>query len=178
MTSSLSPTLVSNFKVNFIRHEFTIEQYGDFFDVTQLGFPASLGNQLARQFFPGVTMTDYNNLGGIGFGNGSRFTYSDASSVSETLNKVTGNHALKFGGEARVLRDNYDAPTSSFGTFAFNKGFTQRNPLAADAASGNAFASLLLGYPATASVPINPASPTSTCITASSSRTTGVSVAG
>ncbi|HKQ92556.1 MAG TPA: TonB-dependent receptor, partial [Blastocatellia bacterium] len=156
LTSSLSPTLVSNFKVNFIRHEFTIEQYGDFFDVTQLGFPASLGNQLARQFFPGVTMTDYDNLGGIGFGNGSRFTYSDASSVSETLNKVSGNHALKFGGEARVLRDNYDAPTSSFGTFAFNKGFTQRNPLAGDAASGNAFASLLLGYPATASVPINP----------------------
>jgi hypothetical protein len=156
LTSSLSPTLVSNFKVNFIRHEFTIEQYGDFFDVTQLGFPASLGNQLARQFFPGVTMTDYNDLGGIGFGNGSRFTYSDASSISETLNKVTGGHALKFGGEARVLRDNYNAPTSSFGTFAFNKGFTQRNPLAADAASGNAFASLLLGYPAAASVPINP----------------------
>ena len=37
LTSSLSPTLVSNFKVNFIRHEFTIEQYGDFFDITRLG---------------------------------------------------------------------------------------------------------------------------------------------
>jgi carboxypeptidase family protein/TonB-dependent receptor-like protein len=156
LTSSLSPTLVSNFKVNFIRHEFTIEQYGDFFDITQLGFSGALGDQLARQFFPGVTMTDYDNMGGIGFGNGSRFTYSDASSFSETLNKTTGSHALKFGGEVRVLRDNYDSPTSSFGTFAFNKSFTQRNPLAGDAASGNAFASLLLGYPASASVPINP----------------------
>jgi len=155
VTSTFSPTLVSNFKINFIRHEFTIDQYGDNFDITQLGFPASLKNQLARQFFPGITMTDYDNTGGIGFGNGSRYTFSDSSSFSETLNKISGSHSLKFGGEARFLRDNYIQPTSSFGTFAFNKGFTQRNPLAADAASGNAFASLLLGYPATASVPIN-----------------------
>jgi carboxypeptidase family protein/TonB-dependent receptor-like protein len=156
LTSVLSSTLVSNFKVNFIRHEFTIEQYGDFFDITQLGFPAALGAQLARQFFPGVTMTDYDSFGGLGFDNGSRFTYSNATSFSETLNKTTGPHSLKFGGEIRVLRDNYNAPTSSFGTFGFNKGFTQRDPLAGDAASGNAFASLLLGYPAGASVPINP----------------------
>jgi TonB dependent receptor len=155
LTSTISPTLVSNFKINFIRHEFAIDQYGDNFDITQLGFPATLKDQLARQFFPGITMTDYDNTGGIGFGNGSRYTFSDASSFSETLNKTSGNHSLKFGGEVRILRDNYIQPTSSFGTFAFNKGFTQRNPLAGDAASGNAFASLLLGYPASASVPIN-----------------------
>ncbi|HEY8460269.1 MAG TPA: TonB-dependent receptor [Blastocatellia bacterium] len=156
LTSVLSPTLVSNFKVNFIRHEFTIEQYGDFFGITQLGFPAALANQLARQFFPGITMTDYDNLGGLGNGNGSRFTYSNATSFSETLNKTAGSHSLKFGGEIRVLRDNYNSPTSSFGTFAFTKSFTQRNPLAGDAASGNAFASFLLGYPASGFVPINP----------------------
>ena len=155
LTSALSPTLVSNFKINFIRHEFAINQYGDNFDITQLGFPSTLKNQLERQFFPGITMTDYDSMGGLGFGNGSTFTASDASSFSETLNKTVGNHGLKFGGEVRFLRDNYLQPTSSFGTFNFNRGFTQRNPLAADAASGNAFASLLLGYPASASVPIN-----------------------
>ncbi|MBS1812445.1 MAG: TonB-dependent receptor [Acidobacteria bacterium] len=155
VTSSLSPTLVSNFKINFIRHEFTIDQYGDNFDIAQLGFPTTLRNQLARQFFPGITMTDYDNTGGIGFGNGSRYTFSDASTFSETLNKTSGAHSMKFGGEMRFLRDNYIQPTSSFGSFGFTKGFTQRNPLAADAASGNAFASLLLGYPASGSVPIN-----------------------
>jgi hypothetical protein len=155
VTSTLSATLVSNFKINFIRHEFTIDQYGDNFDIAQLGFPTTLRNQLARQFFPGITMTDYDNTGGIGFGNGSRYTFSDASSFSETLNKTSGAHSLKFGGEVRFLRDNYIQPTSSFGSFGFTKGFTQRNPLAADAASGNAFASLLLGYPASGSVPIN-----------------------
>lgn len=155
LTSTFSPTLVSNFKINFIRHEFAIDQYGDNFEITQLGFPSSLANQLARQFFPGITMTDYDSMGGLGFGNGSTFTASDASSFSETLNKTMGNHSLKFGGEVRFLRDNYIQPTSSFGTFNFTKGFTQRNPLAGDAASGNAFASLLLGYPSSAAVPIN-----------------------
>ncbi|MFN7928993.1 MAG: carboxypeptidase regulatory-like domain-containing protein [Blastocatellia bacterium] len=156
VTSTFSPTLVSNFKINFIRHEFTIDQYGDNFDITQLGFPSALKGQLGRQFFPGITMSGgYDSFGGLGFGNGSTYTFSDASSFSEVLNKTLNNHSLKFGGELRVLRDNYIAPTSSFGTFNFTPGFTQRNPLAADAASGNSFASLLLGYSSSASVPIN-----------------------
>jgi hypothetical protein len=152
LTSTFSPTLVSNFKVNFIRHEFAIQQYGDGFDITQLGFPAALARQVPHPFFPRLTFTDYSPIGNTG----SQFTFSDVSSVSETLNKVVGAHSLKFGGEARILRNNYDFPTSSFGSFGFTKGFTQRNPLAADAASGNAFASFLLGYPANGSVPINP----------------------
>jgi hypothetical protein len=155
LTSTLSPTLVSNLKINFIRHEFGIDQYGDNFDIRQLGFPDELAGQLARQFFPGINMTDYSSFGGLGFGNGSTFTASDVSSVSETLHKTIGSHAIKFGGEVRVMRDNYIAPTSSFGNFDFNKGFTQADPRRGDAASGNAFASFLLGYPAGGFVPIN-----------------------
>ncbi|HKQ73801.1 MAG TPA: TonB-dependent receptor, partial [Blastocatellia bacterium] len=129
-----------------------IQQYGDGFDFTQLGFPAALAGQVPRKFFPRLTFTDYSSIGNTG----SQFTFSDASSFSETLNKTVSSHSLKFGGEVRFLRDNYDNPTSSFGSFSFTKGFTQRNPLAADAASGNAIASFLLGYPASGSVPINP----------------------
>jgi hypothetical protein len=155
LTSTLSPTLVSNLKINFIRHEFGIDQFGDNFDIRQLGFPDELAGQLARQFFPGINMQDYSSFGGLGFGNGNTFTASDASSVSETLHKTIGSHSVKFGGEVRVLRDNYIAPTSSFGNFDFNKGFTQADPFRGDAASGNAFASFLLGYPAGGFVPIN-----------------------
>src|SRR4030095_10726698 len=136
----------------FIRHEFAIQQYGDGFDFTQLGFPAALAAQVPRKFFPRLTFTDYSPLGNTA----SQFPFSDASSFSETLNKTVGSHSLKFGGEARFLRDNYDNPTSSFGSFNFTRGFTQRNPLTGDAASGNAIASFLLGYPASGSVPINP----------------------
>ena len=96
-------------------------------------------------------------MGGIGFDNGSRFTFSDASSflgnaqqdARESFAEVRRRSALS----TRQLRH----PTSSVRQPSIStRVFTQRNPLAADAASGNAFASLLLGYPASASVPINP----------------------
>ena len=86
---------------------------------------------------------------------------SDTWSWSETFSKVTGNHSIKFGGEYRAMLNDQRNPTSSFGRFTFNRGFTQADPLRADAASGNAAASLLLGYPAEtgtnpSSLPINP----------------------
>ena len=156
-TSTLSPTLVSNFKINFIRHEFAIEPYSDGFDFTQLGFPAALKSQVARSYFPSFTLTDYSQFGGVTFAGapGNRYTFSDASTFSEVLNKTSGSHSLKFGGEVRFLRDNYISPSSSVGIFNFTRAFTQRDPLVGDAASGNAFASLLLGHPNNASAPIN-----------------------
>ncbi len=55
---------------------------------------------------------------------------------------------MKFGGEYRAMLNDQQNPTSSFGRFNFTRAFTQADALRADAASGNAVASLLLGYPA------------------------------
>jgi outer membrane receptor protein involved in Fe transport len=154
LTSTISPTLVLNFRAGYIRHQFAIAQYGDGFDPTQLGFPAATVAQLPRKFFPRVAYTDYTTFGpprSIG----SEFTFSDTWSASETVNKVIGRHAVKFGAEFRVMFNNQALPTSSFGSFTFTKGYTQRDALRAEAAAGNAFASLLLGIPASGSVPIN-----------------------
>jgi len=149
LTSSFSPTMVLSSRYGFIRHQFAIARYGDGFDPTKLGFPATLVSQLPRKFFPQIAYTDYSTFGNTG----SQYTFSDTHSWSETLNKVMGPHSLKMGAEFRVMRNNWQNPTSSFGNFTFTKGYTQRNPLSTDAASGNAFASFLLGYPASANVP-------------------------
>ncbi len=53
------------------------------------------------------------------------------------------------------MRYNLQMPISNFGTFTFTRAFTQRDALRAEAAAGNAFASFLLGYPASGSVPYN-----------------------
>ena len=58
---------------------------------------------------------------------------------------------MKLGFEYRMMFNNQQRPTSSFARFDFTKIYTQRNPLAGDAASGNAFAALLLGYPTSGS---------------------------
>jgi outer membrane receptor protein involved in Fe transport len=50
-----------------------------------------------------------------------------------------------------VLNDQRE-PTSSFGSLGFTNAWTQQNALTANAASGNAFASVLLGYPNSGSI--------------------------
>lgn len=154
VTSTLSPSTVLTTRAAFMRHYFNIRLYSEGFDPTQLGFPASLVAQLPRKFFPRINMTDYTQFG-AGRNIGSEFTFSDVWSLSETVNKTVGAHAVKFGGEFRSKRDNQDRPTSSFGSFSFTKGFTQADPLRGDAASGSAMASFLMGIPESGSVPIN-----------------------
>ena len=153
ITSTLSPSLVLNFRYGYIRHQFAIARYGDQFDPAQLGLPASLVAQLPRPFFPQITFrdTEYTTFGN----QGSLFTFSDTHSLAETASKVISSHTLKFGGEFRLLLNNQQNPTSSLGNFGFDRSFTQRNPLAGDAASGNPYASFMLGYPYTGSVPYN-----------------------
>jgi len=154
LTSTLSPATVLTTRVGFMRHYFNIRLFSDGFDPTQLGFPSALVAQLPRKFFPRVSMTDYTQFG-AGRNIGSEFTFSDTWSWSETINRIVGAHAIKFGGELRVKRDNQDRPTSSFGSFSFTKAFTQADPLRGDAASGSAMASFLMGTPASGSVLYN-----------------------
>ena len=162
LTSVLSPTLVLNSRVGVMRHDFYIRTHGDNFDPSQLGFPSSLVSQLARNTFPQIQWEGYTTFGSTFGGNtGSIFTISDTWSWSETVSKVTGNHSLKFGGEYRAMVNDQQNPTSSFGRFNFNRGFTQADPLRADAAAGNSVATMLLGYPAEtttnpSAAPINP----------------------
>lgn len=144
LTSTLGPTLVSSFRMGYIRHQFAIQQYGEGFDPTTLGFPASAVSSLPRKFFPRIDYTDYTAFGPQR-STGSEFTFSDTWSVAETLSKVYRSHQFKFGFEGRQMFNNQDRPTSSFARFNFRRNFTQRDPLRGDAASGNAFASLLLG---------------------------------
>ncbi len=156
-TSVFGPSLVLSSRAGFIRHDFYIQRHGDGFDPTTLGFPAGLVSQAARQSFPQINYDGYSAFGSGGGGGASQFTVSDTWSWSEIVSKTTGNHSLKFGGEFRALVNDQQNPTSSFGVFNFNRGFTQRNPLAADAASGSSVASLLLGHPIdTSAIPINP----------------------
>jgi hypothetical protein len=151
LTSTLGPTTVLSFRYGYIRHQFAIARYGDGFASGSLGFPSALVSQLPRQFFPQIAPSEYTTFGNTG----SQFTFSDTHSIAETVNKVWNAHSLKFGGEFRVMFNNQQNPTSSMGTFSFNRGFTQRDALRGDSASGNSYASLLLGVPASGSLPLN-----------------------
>ena len=157
LTDVLSPSTVLNTKVGFIRHTFFIFPYGDNFDLAGAGFPAATVSQLPRKVFPRISMTDYSNIGpgrSIGAESSDSYTWS----LSELFSKMMGGHAVKIGGEILAIFNNQEVPTSSFGTFSFTRTYTQRDVNLAEAGSGNAFASMLLGIPASGTAPINFAS--------------------
>lgn len=152
VTSVLSNTFVLSSRVGFIRHLFTLENYGDGFDPTQLGFPSSLVSQMPRKTFPQIAYSGYSTFGTTG----SQFTTTDTYSWSEIFSKSAGNHSIRFGGEFRRFLNDYLSPTSALGNLSFTAAFTQYDAQRADAAAGNSVASMLLGYPASGNAPINP----------------------
>ncbi len=141
LTSVLSPAMVVTTRFGFTQHDFANFANGGGFDPTPLGFPAGLVGQAQGKFFPGISFTNYTGFGGAGNSHDTSTNWY----LTVSANKVVGSHSLKLGGEFRVLLDNI--PNYSFATFNFTNGFTQRDAINADAASGNAFASFLLGFP-------------------------------
>jgi hypothetical protein len=140
-TSLLSPTWVSTTRASFQRHQFAIVDMGFGYDPSPVGWPAALVSQLQSPSFPAVAISSYTQLGR----SGSTLNFSNTYAVGETLSKVLKDHSLKLGGEMRAMRTNVTAPTG-MGSLAATQSFTQANPLTGDAASGDAVASLLLGY--------------------------------
>jgi hypothetical protein len=120
------------------------------FDATSIGFPASFSNARPVSIVPRIDLEQYYCCGsGNGYGprNPSQNT-TNTISFQPSVSHVAGNHSLKFGGETRDLRVNAKGASFSFGGghFLFDRNFTRQFPDFGDA-SGNAIASLLLGYP-------------------------------
>ena len=155
LTSILSPSTVLTSRLGYLRHDLWITLYTSGFDPTSLGFPSSL-LQTLPPFFPGIQPSGYTSFGsGRSFGN--QFTESASWSWSETVNKTVKRHSVKFGGEFRVMLDNINSPTTSFGNFSFSAAPTQQNALTGSAGQGNSMATLLLGLATGGSAPINAA---------------------
>jgi hypothetical protein len=116
------------------------------FNVSTLGWPTSLTDQMSdTQRFPTMAITGYKGTGWTNRQANGYYQYG----VNGTLNRLSGAHNFKVGGDYRIIGAqslNYGAST---GTFSFTGGF-----------SGNSLADLLLGYPqnstsSPSSVPLN-----------------------
>ena len=71
-------------------------------------------------------------------------------SYSSALQWVKGSHSLKFGGEQRLFYNNFWQPDDPTGYFDFSRDVTTSQPnagLGGDANQGNAFATILTGFP-------------------------------
>jgi hypothetical protein len=115
------------------------------FDAATLGFPSALVDAMTFNTYPTVNITGYN---GLGNGGPNRTTH-ETQTANATLSKFFGSHTLKVGGEYRRMGANTRTFSSSAGTYSFTQAFTAPTPTAA---GGDAFASFLLGFPASGSI--------------------------
>lgn len=156
-TYTLNASTVFDLRAGLGRYEgFSGNTYGQNFNPEQLGFPTSLVNQFAVLEFPHFNVQNYSELGSNGVYN---YTTQDVYSLQPNLSWTHGKHLLHFGGEMRRYNDNQLSAGLASGQYNFDKGWTQANPLQGDNTSGNAIASLLLGYPSGGNVDtlVNPA---------------------
>ncbi|MDE1176026.1 MAG: TonB-dependent receptor [Edaphobacter sp.] len=163
-----SSSLVLDSRLGVLWHPFGLVYPGNQnFDLSSLGM-SSTG--LPYVTFPGVSFySDATNTGsgnsdgyaGLAAGAGGQISTNMTAALAEILTKSIGHHTLRFGFEGNLIRYNVQNPQSGFGAFGFDRRFTQKNSVTtnvgADASSGDAVASMLLGYQTTATYNISAA---------------------
>ncbi len=144
-THSFSPTLIADFRVSYTRFGYDRTSLTAGYDLTQLGWPASMNDQVVFRVVPLTVVTGYDGVFSTSGTGSTIFARNDVYSLAPTMTKILGRHTIKFGAEIRRSTHNYYQQNNPSGTFSFNNLMTSVNPLAA-AGTGNGFASFMLGY--------------------------------
>ena len=148
-TYSFNPTTIMDIHLSYQRFDYTRTPKTLGFDLTTLGYPASLNSQVTFRDLPVPVINGFDTNGTFGSqGAGSVIIdKNDNYRASGTLTKIAGNHTLKFGAEFMRMTLNYGQTNTPSGIFNFDPGFTAQNALATGTNPGLGLASFLLGYP-------------------------------
>ncbi|MBO0724660.1 MAG: TonB-dependent receptor [Blastocatellia bacterium] len=154
--NSISPKIVLHLNAGFTRFNNDATHFSRGFDVTSLGLPSYIaGASDDTGIFPTLNPNGYTSLGpprNFGFFHNNQ----DVASLNQDLSLLRGAHSIKLGANERVYRAYNYRPDDPAGNFTFSRGFTQRIPSEAAPQTGDAIASLLLGYPASGRLGIAP----------------------
>lgn len=155
-TLTPNPTTVVAVRWGFNRFYSRTTQNSAGFDLTTLGFPASVAALTpSNPAFPGIAMgsavsgcsypsanVDFASFGG---GCANQDVYYSRS-FNTTVSKFLGKHSVKAGFDFRTLHD-FGTPASGPSSFGFTDVFTRKTPQSATAGTGSDLATLLLGFP-------------------------------
>jgi hypothetical protein len=148
-TNTISPTLVLNVHYGYTRQNNVRVPRSEGTDLTQYGWPASFSNARQDATLPQFALTGY-----LGLSSNALFRRAgDVHNLAGDVTKIKGRHTLKFGVDSRLYLTDWINNGTAGGTFSFSTAFT-RGPDAQKGTGGDAFASFLLGYPASGSITI------------------------
>jgi hypothetical protein len=148
---TLRPDLIAEVRYGMTRWRDERYSHTRGFDLSTLGLPQSLVSLVDSRFttLPVVKITDYATIGG-GAKAGAATTYSPWTShdLSANATHIRGEHAVRFGGQFRVMQENVTnlgnvSPNYTFGE-TWTRGPLDNSPVAP---IGGGLASFLLGLP-------------------------------
>jgi hypothetical protein len=145
---TLSPRFVIDSRYTLIKFDYNRIPQSLGIDLTTLGFPASLENQIPANFrhIPNFTIQGVNALSG-----GGPITQQERThQISANATRISGRHTIKFGTDVRIYRQGYLQSNDPSGTYNYTTPFTARDPFTPS--GGYGFASFLLGYTASATL--------------------------
>lgn len=154
-THVLSPTLLATARASYSRLSNFRRPFSDGFDITSLGLPSTLAQQIGDPpSFPVIKITgltassSVSNLGtSAAMGGSDLIAFGmDTVSLMGSLTKTLAKQNIKIGGEFRSIRFNTTQNNDDAVNFSFSPAFTQGpNASAASGTAGVALASFLLG---------------------------------
>jgi hypothetical protein len=142
---TLNATTVLQLRYSFTRH---FENQGgdprqDGFDITTLGFPASLASQEIKKGLPFLLFNDSGSgIGGTADYNTFQYA-SENSDIDVSITKMLGKHEISTGYEFMKRFLNVGQPPAASGAYAFDISATDQT--VGSAIGGSDFASALLG---------------------------------
>ena len=117
------------------------------FDPSTLGFASAFSSAIQTKKFPDVNITDYYTLGAIDPTQINWYSWS----ANGTVSRLIGRHTFKAGMDYRTIGTETQSFSGGAGVFNFDRRYTSSDPNAngtgGTTPSGNALASMLLGYP-------------------------------
>ena len=161
---TFSPSLLGTFRYSITRLTNVRTAFSQGFDITTLGFPASLKQQVFPPAFPSISITGFNvtssipNIitGGVLGATDVIALANDTHTWAVQLTRTLGSHTFKTGFEYRLLKFNTLQTAANTPGFNFSALGTQGpNPSVASAVAGFPLASFVLGVNDSGSV--NPA---------------------
>ncbi len=152
-TYSFSPTTIMEVRLSYQRFSYDRTPTTLGYDLTQLGWPASLNTQASFLDLPIPVISGFdtaNTFGSQGAGS-VIIDRNDNYRAAATLTKISGSHTLKFGAEFLRMTHNYAQTNVPTGLFNFNSGFTNDNAVTPTSGISQGLGSFLLGYAASGS---------------------------
>ena len=139
-TFTITPTTILTAQAGFAR--WTQEGLTPIYDLSKVGWPASIVRGFQEQIFPTIGVASYTGIGN----EGNWFEHTNTFAFQASVSQVKGRHNLKYGFQMQPKRNNYQLAQRPSGSFSFSQSFTAGpSPFARGATIGQSFASFLLG---------------------------------